>query len=87
MRLDFSSVGCDDSLSNAHTDLPNFVALGVLLLDLLVLDVLSLLPLLSVLLVVTESRKVPGDVHSVWNSLDFLGDSHNWRRVRTNWRT
>lgn len=67
MRLDFSSVSSDDSLSDVLANLGDLILLLMFLLDLLVLNVLSLLPLLSMLLIVAEGWSVSGDVHVLDN--------------------
>ena len=54
MRLDFGTIGSNDSLTNAKTHLGGLVLLRVLSLRFLVFVVLTLLPLLAVSLVMAE---------------------------------
>jgi hypothetical protein len=80
MRLDFSSVGCNNPFTNILTDLCDLVLLLMLLLNFLVLNVLSLLALLTMLLVVTKCRSVSSSLDDRvrwwhWNHIPW------WRRA------
>lgn len=58
VRLNFSSVGADDSITNARAHLADFVRPLMLVLDLCILDVLTLFPLLSMLLIEAEGLRI-----------------------------
>ena len=79
MRLDFGSVPCDNSISNSNAHLSDFVGLGVLILNFLVLNVLSLLSSFSVLFVKTIRLSCLDINHSILSH-----NSPRWKAVR--WR-
>ena len=84
MGFDFSSVGRYDPVPNAITHLNKVVVLTVLVLNFLVLEMLTLLPLLPMLLIEAKSNSL---LHN-WHILNpFLVDKVSLWRIASKGRT
>lgn len=65
VRLNLSSVSCNDPFADVLTYLSDFILLLMLLLNFIVFHVLSCFPLLAMLIVVAEGWSVPSNLNNL----------------------
>lgn len=87
VRLYFSSVSCNYSLSDILTDLGDLILFLVLLLDFLMFKMFSLFSLLTMLFIMTECWSVSSDIVRWWHWWWNMVSISRWWRMRSNWRT